>query len=123
MASSPSRTTCNGLSTFAFAKARRTRRTSSSRSSANKIRAWSGIKSSEFVVKRGRRIWVKYPITARKPVSEGRKFHYHSNANGIGSLAIMKIALFGIPAIKLGKHNLKDPRFDQTDKLVAADKN
>src|SRR3989440_7213961 len=34
----------------------------------------------------------------------------------------MKIALFGIPAIKLGKHNLKDPRFDQTDKLVAADK-
>src|SRR5438045_1303912 len=34
----------------------------------------------------------------------------------------MKIALFGIPAIKLGKHNLKDPRFDQADKLVAADK-
>src|SRR5882762_5355804 len=34
----------------------------------------------------------------------------------------MKIALFGISAIKLGKHNLKDPRFDQADKLVAADK-
>src|SRR2546430_16326362 len=34
----------------------------------------------------------------------------------------MKIALFGISDIKLGKHNLKDPRFDQTDKLVAADK-
>ena len=34
----------------------------------------------------------------------------------------MKIALFGIEAIKLGKHNLKDPRFDQADKLVAADK-
>jgi hypothetical protein len=34
----------------------------------------------------------------------------------------MKIALFGIPSIKLGKHNLKDPRFDQTDKLVEADK-
>src|SRR6266536_926990 len=34
----------------------------------------------------------------------------------------MKIALFGIPDIKLGKHNLKDPRFDQADKMVEADK-
>jgi ribosome-binding ATPase YchF (GTP1/OBG family) len=34
----------------------------------------------------------------------------------------MKIALFGISEIKLGKHNLKDPRFDQVDKLVEADK-
>ena len=34
----------------------------------------------------------------------------------------MKIALFGINDIKLGRHNLKDPRFDQTDKLVEADK-
>jgi len=34
----------------------------------------------------------------------------------------MKLALFGIPEIKLGKHNLKDPRFDQVDKLVEADK-
>jgi len=34
----------------------------------------------------------------------------------------MKLALFGIPEIKLGKHNLKDPRLDQTDKLVEADK-
>jgi len=34
----------------------------------------------------------------------------------------MKIALFGIPEIKLGKHNLKDPRFDQADKLVEAQK-
>jgi len=34
----------------------------------------------------------------------------------------MKIALFGIANIKLGKHNLKDPRFDQADKLVEADK-
>jgi len=34
----------------------------------------------------------------------------------------MKIALFGIPEIKLGRHNLKDPRLDQADKLVAADK-
>jgi hypothetical protein len=34
----------------------------------------------------------------------------------------MKIALFGISEIKLGKHNLKDPRMDQADKLVEADK-
>src|SRR5215472_14919235 len=34
----------------------------------------------------------------------------------------MKIALFGIPEIKLGKHNLKDSRFDQADKMVEADK-
>lgn len=34
----------------------------------------------------------------------------------------MKIALFGISNIKLGKHNLKDSRFDQADKLVEADK-
>src|SRR5437879_13886503 len=34
----------------------------------------------------------------------------------------MKLALFGIPEIKLGKHNLKDPRFDQADQLVEADK-
>jgi hypothetical protein len=34
----------------------------------------------------------------------------------------MKIALFGITEIKLGRHNLKDPRLDQADKLVAADK-
>src|SRR5204862_3635117 len=34
----------------------------------------------------------------------------------------MKFALFGISEIKLGKHSLKDPRFDQADKLVEADK-
>ena len=34
----------------------------------------------------------------------------------------MKIALFGIAEIKIGKHNLKDPRLDQADKLVEADK-
>ena len=34
----------------------------------------------------------------------------------------MKIALFGIAEIKVGKHNLKDPRLDQADKLVEADK-
>ena len=34
----------------------------------------------------------------------------------------MKIAVFGITEIKPGRHNLKDPRFDQTDSLVAADK-
>ena len=34
----------------------------------------------------------------------------------------MKIALFGISGIKLGKHNLKDPRLDLADKLVEADK-
>ena len=34
----------------------------------------------------------------------------------------MKIALFGISEIKLGRHNLKDPRLDQAHKLVEADK-
>src|SRR6476659_11472539 len=34
----------------------------------------------------------------------------------------MKIALFGITEIKVGRHNLKDPRLDQADKLVEADK-
>ncbi len=34
----------------------------------------------------------------------------------------MKIALFGISELKLGKHNLKDPRLDQAHKLVEADK-
>src|SRR5690242_3608794 len=34
----------------------------------------------------------------------------------------MKIALFGISEIKIGKHNLKDPRLDQANKLVEADK-
>jgi ribosome-binding ATPase YchF (GTP1/OBG family) len=34
----------------------------------------------------------------------------------------MKIALFGISEIKVGRHNLKDPRLDQADKLVTADK-
>jgi Protein of unknown function (DUF933) len=34
----------------------------------------------------------------------------------------MKIALLGITGIKPGKHNLKDPRLDQIDKLVEADK-
>jgi hypothetical protein len=34
----------------------------------------------------------------------------------------MKIALFGISEIKLGRHNLKDPRLDQADKLVEAQK-
>jgi len=34
----------------------------------------------------------------------------------------MKIALFGITEIKIGKHNLKDPRLDQADKLIEADK-
>jgi len=34
----------------------------------------------------------------------------------------MKICLVGIPGIKPGKHNLKDPRLDQADKLVEASK-
>ena len=34
----------------------------------------------------------------------------------------MKIALFGIADLKLGKHNLKDPRLDLAHKLVEADK-
>ncbi len=34
----------------------------------------------------------------------------------------MKIALFGIPEIKIGKHNLKDPRLDQAHILVEAQK-
>jgi ribosome-binding ATPase YchF (GTP1/OBG family) len=34
----------------------------------------------------------------------------------------MKTALFGVSSIKIGKHNLKDPRFDQADKMVEADK-
>ena len=34
----------------------------------------------------------------------------------------MKICLMGIPGLKPGKHNLKDPRLDQADKLVEASK-
>lgn len=34
----------------------------------------------------------------------------------------MKIALFGITEIKVGRHNLKDTRLDQAHKLVEADK-
>jgi hypothetical protein len=34
----------------------------------------------------------------------------------------MKIAVVGIPGIPVGKHNLKDPRLDQADKLVEAKK-
>jgi hypothetical protein len=34
----------------------------------------------------------------------------------------MKIALFGISDIKLGRHNLKDPRLDQANAIVEADK-
>jgi ribosome-binding ATPase YchF (GTP1/OBG family) len=34
----------------------------------------------------------------------------------------VKICLFGISSIALGKHNLKDPRLDQANELVEADK-
>lgn len=34
----------------------------------------------------------------------------------------MKIALFGTSDVKIGKHNLKDPRLDEAHKLVEADK-
>ena len=34
----------------------------------------------------------------------------------------MKICNFGVPGLKAGKHNLKDPRLDQADKLAEADK-
>ena len=34
----------------------------------------------------------------------------------------MKICLFGISGVALGKHNIKDPRLDQADKLVEAQK-
>ena len=34
----------------------------------------------------------------------------------------MKICLFGVAGIALGKHNIKDPRLDQADKLVEAQK-
>jgi ribosome-binding ATPase len=34
----------------------------------------------------------------------------------------MKVALVGIAGVPLGKHKVKDPRLDQADKLVEADK-
>lgn len=34
----------------------------------------------------------------------------------------MKVALVGVAGVPLGKHKVKDPRLDQADKLVAADK-
>jgi hypothetical protein len=34
----------------------------------------------------------------------------------------MKIALLGLNGIKTGKHNLKDPRLEEADRLVEADK-
>jgi hypothetical protein len=34
----------------------------------------------------------------------------------------MKICFLGIPGINVGKHNVKDPRLDQADKLVEAKK-
>jgi hypothetical protein len=34
----------------------------------------------------------------------------------------MKIALFGLTGVKVGRHNLKDPRLDQAHTLVEADK-
>lgn len=34
----------------------------------------------------------------------------------------MKICLFAIPGIPVGKHNLKDPRLDEADRLVEAKK-
>ncbi len=34
----------------------------------------------------------------------------------------MKISLFGISGVPLGKHNVKDPQLDQADKLVEAKK-
>lgn len=34
----------------------------------------------------------------------------------------MKVALVGVAGVPLGKHKVKDPRMDQADKLVAADK-
>ena len=34
----------------------------------------------------------------------------------------MKIALFGVSSLQPGRHNLKDPRLDQIDKLVEAQK-
>jgi Protein of unknown function (DUF933) len=45
-----------------------------------------------------------------------------SNGFWHGFSPFMKIALFGITEIKVGKHNLKDPRLDQAHKLVEADK-
>ena len=35
---------------------------------------------------------------------------------------VMKIAVVGIPGIPAGKHNLRDARLDQADKLVEAKK-
>src|SRR5262245_49685824 len=34
----------------------------------------------------------------------------------------MKLCLFGVSGISLGRHNIKDPRLDQADKLVEAQK-
>ena len=34
----------------------------------------------------------------------------------------MKISLFGVSGIALGKHNIKDPRLDQTHDLIEAQK-
>lgn len=37
-------------------------------------------------------------------------------------ISAMKIALVGVAGVPLGKHKVKDPRLDQADKLVEADK-
>ena len=34
----------------------------------------------------------------------------------------MKIALIGITNIKTGKHNLKEPRLEEANRLIEADK-
>ena len=34
----------------------------------------------------------------------------------------MKVALFNIQGVALGRHNVKDPRLDQAHQLVEADK-
>lgn len=47
---------------------------------------------------------------------------HSGNLQGVARQESMKIALFNVAEIKLGKHNLKDPRLDQADKLVEADR-
>ena len=61
--------------------------------------------------------FVEFPDRPLGPVLQNDAHIFEPAADGIGLLPV-----FGIPGIKLGKHNLKDPRLDQAHELVEADK-
>src|SRR5260221_14235109 len=92
-------------------KSKRDRRKVRARAHLTFLQMWGGLYARHGADKPRRREYVRQANPRTDAVARVENFH-----------GAMKVALVGVVGVPLGKHKVKDPRMDQADKLVEADK-